>query len=449
MQLFTEKKTKYCSVFSIKRNNSAMVSDNTTLVSETFHMADSSVTGIMSSTVNSSFTAEDDYIDNLTSVSANCSRSLGVYDEGSVTAEQHEMAIFVMFQILMPIVCSIGFTGNLLSVGVLFHSHDKNAFSTYLKALTLSDMMILLLGIVQSVSKILQGYLNKEFSTLIDVWVHLIVNFGTFNFARGLSSLLITVLSIDRCVSVAFPLNIKEFVLEKYPKVTVAILLVVEVILRTPTVVWTYVKSYRDCTNTTVYYLEYRDWSKGPTLRQGFYWFLIICDMLLPVLIVIFMNMSILISLKRRPKLTASSKKNETKGAFEQNKILVTLMILSLSYILTVLPYTSVYILAAIQPNFTLASKEFYLRSVMIGTNILLVALNSANDFIIYILSSNRFRALFKKKYFCWVKDGLKGGEGSSIQRAIIKENSFNKGSERSEGSLTVDETSVKQSDTE
>ena len=169
--------------------------------------------------------------------------------------------------------------------------------------------------------------------------------------------------------------------------------------------------------------------------------------MTLPVLIVIFMNTSILICLKRRPKLTASSKKNEAKGAFEQNKILVTLMILSLSYVLTVLPYTSVYILAAIQPNFTLATKEFYLRSVMIGANILLVALNSANDFIIYILSSNRFRALFKKKYFCWVKADIKCGEGSSIQRAIIKENSFNKGSERSEGSLTVGEASVKHSD--
>ena len=410
-------------------------------------MADSSVMDVPSSKVNSSFTAENDYIDNLTSVSTNCSRSFVVYDGGSVTVEQHEMAMLVIFKILMPIICSIGFTGNLLSVGVLFHSHDKNAFSTYLKALTLSDMMILLLGIVQSISKILQGYL-KDISTLIDAWVHLIVNFGIFNFARGLSSLLITVLSIDRCVSVAFPLKIKDFILEKYPKATVAIMLVVEVILRTPTVVWTYVKSYVDCTKTTIYLLEYRDWSKDPTLRQGFYWFLIIFDMLLPVIIVIFMNTSILICLKRRPKLAASSKKNETKGAFEQNKILVTLMILSLSYIFSVLPYMSVYILAALRPDFALATKEFYLYSVMIETNILLVALNSANDFIIYILSSNRFRALFMKRYFCWVKDDVKREEGSS-QRATIKESSFRKGGEMAKGSETAGETSVKQSDTE
>ena len=353
------------------------------------------------------------------------------------------MAMFVIFKILMPIVCSIGFISNFLSVGVLFNSHDKNA----LKALTLSDMTILLFGIAQSISKILQDYL-KELSTLIDPWVHLIVNFGIFNYARSLSSLLISVLSIDRCVSVAFPLYIKEFVLEKYPKATIAILLVVEVILRTPTVMWTYVKSYVDCTNTSIYFLEYRDWSKDPTLRQGFYWFLIICDMLLPVLLVIFMITTILVCLKRRPNLTASSKKKEAKGAFEQNKILVTLMILSLSYIFSVIPYMSAYILAALRPDFTLATKEFYLFSVIIETNILLVSLNSANDFIIYILSSNRFRALFKKRYFCWIKEGLKR-EGSSTQRETMKTSSFRNRGEVTEGSSSVGGTSVKQLDTE
>ena len=429
-----------------------MVTDNTTSTPEMINMADilrttdSPGTDVLTVTVNSSFTGTNDSFDNITSVSTGCIRSFVIYDGGSVTAEQHEMAMFVIFKILMPIVCIIGFTGNFLSVGVLFQTHDKNAFSTYLKALTLSDMAILLFGFAQSVSKVLQDYL-KDLSTAIDSWVHLIVNFGIFNFARSFSSLLITVLSIDRCVSIAFPLNIKEFILEKYPKSTVAILLVVEVILRTPTITWTYVKSYVDCTNTTIYFLAYRDWSKDPILRQGFYWFLIICDMLLPVLIVIFMNTSILVCLKRRPKLTASSKKKEAKGAFEQNKILVTLMILSLFYVFSVLPYMSAYILAALRPDFTLATKEFYLYSVMIETNILLVALNAANDFIIYILSSNRFRALFKKKYFCWIKNGLTR-DGSSTERATMKASSFKVRSDVSEGGSSVPGTSTMQSDT-
>ena len=421
-----------------------MVSENTTLVTEMSHVTDSSGTDYLISTINSSFTGEHDYIDNLTSMDMNCSSNFVAYNEGIVTAEQHKTAMFLIFQIFMPIVCSVGFIGNFLSVGVLFESRDTNAFSTYLKALTLSDMVILLFGIVQFVSKVLQDYF-KEHATRINVWVHLIVNFGIFNFARSLSSLLITVLSIDRCVSVAFPLNIKEFVFEKYPKSTIAILLVVEVILRTPTVVWTYVKSYEDCTNTTIYYLEYREWSKDPTLRQGFYWFLIICDMLLPVLIVIFMNMSILVCLRRRPKLIASSKKKDEKGAFEQNKILVTLMILSLFYIFSVIPYMSAYILATLQPTFSLVTKEFYLYSIIIDTNILLVALNSANDFIIYILSSSRFRAIFKKRYFCWLKRGP-NREGSYVSASTMK-SSFRNRSQVSEGTSSVGETSTTHSD--
>ena len=192
-------------------------------------------------------------------------------------------------------------------------------------------------------------------ASFINVYVHLVVNFGTFNFARSLSSLLITILSIDRFVSVAFPLTIKDFVLEKHPKTTIVILLVIEIILRTPTIVWTEVKSYPDCmTNLSIYYLEYREWSKDPILRRAFFWFLIVFDMFVPVLTVLLMNMSILITLKRRPSLSVANRKRETKGAFEEKKILITLMLLSIFYILSVLPYMSAYILATLRPDFYL-----------------------------------------------------------------------------------------------
>ena len=424
---------------AVQLNNCTMVSDNKTVITEMFQVTDSTGTADLISTYST-----DDYFDNFTTVGSNCSSNFVVYNEGIITKEQHETAMFFIFQIFMPIVCSVGFVGNLLSVGVLFHSRDKNAFSTYLKALTLSDTVVLFFGLVQFVSKVMQDYLT-DLATFINAWVHLTVNFGIFNFARSLSSLLITVLSIDRFVSVAFPLNIKDFVLEKYPKATIAILLVVEVILRAPTVIWTYVKSYEDCTmNMTIYYLEYRDWSKDPTLRRAFFWFLIVFDMLCPVLIVIVMNMSILVCLKRRPNLTASSKKKETKGAFEQNKILATLMILSLFYILSVLPYMSAYILATLRPDFTLVTKDFYLYSIIIDTNILLVVLNSANDFIIYIISSNRFRALFKRRYSCWVKEGLKR-EGSSTGQSSTwtMKSSMRKRREVSENSASETVTQV------
>ena len=334
-----------------------------------------------------------------------CKSMATLYPNGTMTKEQNEYALFLIFQVFMPILCVIGITGNSLCAIVLFHSRDKNAFSTYLKALTMSDIFLLFNGLLQFISKVLSSYL-KESASLIASVTQLIISFGIGHFVWSLSSLLITVMAVERFVSVAFPFKIKVFVLEKHPRRVIAILFLIQVILRTPTVIWTEIKQYTDCaTNNTMYHLEYREWSRDIVLRRGFNYLLVVCDMLIPILTVLSMNTALLVCLKRRPKLTAAaSKKGKATGNVEQNKITVTLMILSVFYLISVIPYMTTYILVTLRPEFTLRSKEYYLYSVIINANILIVAFNAANDFVIYILSSNRFRAQFKTKYFCWRK---------------------------------------------
>ena len=337
-----------------------------------------------------------------------CQSMDSVFENGTMSKEQAALAIFLIYEIFMPIVCIVGFTGNLLSAIILFKTKDKNAFTIYLKALTLSDMLILVSGILRFICQMVRNNMKKD-STQLDSYCQLIVGFGLGNFVANLSSFLVTVMSVERFVAVVFPLRLKSFVLEKYPRRVVAILLLIQFILRTPTVIWTAVASREDCsTNGTLYYLEYREWSRDIVFRRVLFYTLNVIDRFIPVTTVICMNAGIMITLKRRTKLRIAAAavlpKEATSGTMEKNKITITLIVLSLFYLITSVSNMVLYILVTLAPEFTLASQEYYLYAVLINSVILVIALNAANDFIIYVISSKRFRDLFRELYCNWTK---------------------------------------------
>ena len=332
-----------------------------------------------------------------------CVAGNSLFENGTLSKEQADLALFLIYEIIMPIVCFVGFTGNLLSAIILFKTKDKNAFTIYLKALTLSDMVILMSGILRFICKMVRHSLKTADSTKLGAYCMLIVGFGIGNFAAQMSSFLITVMSVERFVAVVFPLRLRSFVLEKYARRVVAILFLIQVILRTPTVIWTEVASRNDCsTNATISYLEYREWSRDIVFRRVLFHVLNVIDRFIPVTTVICMNAGILITLKRRTKLNIQ--REATIGTMEKHKITITLVVLSMFYLITSVANSVLYILVTLAPEFTLASKEYYLFAVLIDAVIVVIALNAANDFIIYVMSSRRFRDLFRETYCGWVK---------------------------------------------
>ena len=318
-----------------------------------------------------------------------------------MTKEQLDLALFLIYQVFVPAISLMGIIGNVLGAVILFQSGDKNAFSTYLKALTISDIFILCCGMLRFLCALLETYM-RDIATLIGAYCQIIISFGVGNALWTFSSGLIVIMSVERFIAVAFPLQIRNFFLENNPRRVIVGLLLVQIILRTPSLIWTEIKSFASCkTNGTIYYLDYREWSRDLLFRRIFFYILVAWDMIIPVSTVILMNIAILITLKRRVKLPASTRKKETRQNMER-KITLTLLVLSTFYVITVLPHMTLYVVVTLGPKFSLTLKEYYLYSTIINTNILIVCLNAANDFVIYILASSHFRSLFKKKYFGW-----------------------------------------------
>ena len=332
------------------------------------------------------------------SMTNSCVSSTPLYTDGIMTKAQLDLALFLIYQIFVPVISLIGITGNILGVIVLFQTREKTAFSVYLKALTISDIFILCCGMLQFLCHLMAAHL-RSIATLTSAYCQLIISFGIGNFLWNFSSSIITIMSVQRFVAIAFPFRIRRFFLKTHPRRVIAALLVIQVILRTPSLTWTEIVSKNGCGSAvTVYYLDYRDWSRDLMFRRVFYYFLIVWDMIIPVTTVIVMNIAILVFLKRRPEFPEGAGDRQTRTA--EHKITVTLLVLSTFYVVSVIPHMTLYLVVTLGPKFTLTSKEYYLYSTIINTNILMVLLNSANDFFIYILASNHFRSMFKTKYF-------------------------------------------------
>ena len=326
--------------------------------------------------------------------------------KGLVSKEQADIIIFVVYQILMPSICIVGIIGNLMSVAIIFKTKDSMAFNTYLKALTLFDTSVLFFGLVRFTCDIIAAYVTS-IAAVLKAYTAVIISLVVGKYVWGVAQSLITIMSIERCVAVALPLHVKSFVLEKHPKAVILTVIFVQFLFRLPTMIWIKIESIPDSrTNGTLYMRTYREWAIDHPFRTEF-WpvFMVIFDMLLPILVVLVMNAAILFFLKRRSKMFGKNIHKDSKRSADEKRLTITLLILSGFYLFSVAPNMTINAFKFFIPDYpSFFIREINLLVTILNINILLVTLNSANDSAIYILSSKKFRQMFKDKYFGWYR---------------------------------------------
>ena len=331
-------------------------------------------------------------------------------ESGTLTKKQAESIKFAIYGVIMPAVCIIGICGNLMSVSIIYKIRDTTAFSTYLKALTISDTFVLLGGLARFVCDLI-GTSVPSVSSQVNAYSKVIVSYILGKYAWGVSAFLIILMSAERFLAVAFPLHIKTFALESHPRVFIAGILCLQFLFRLPSAIWTEIRAIPDSqTNQTLYIAGYRDWAQNLQFRTNhFIIILIIFDMILPIVTTLFMNAAILVCLKRRTNLFSGESRVMSKTSLEDRRLTLTLLLLSAFYLLSMTPNMATNLMkVTINDYGSFRARERPLLSTILNINILMVTLNSANDFTIYILSSKRFRQLFKKTYFgrCYKTEG-------------------------------------------
>ena len=325
------------------------------------------------------------------------------YPDGIMSKEETELASFVIYQILTPVVCVIGIVGNLMSLVVINKTKDRQAFSNYLKALTTTDTLILFSGLARFTCSVLSTHIPAS-SSRIKAYCEYIVNNGFAYTFLNLSSSLIAVMSIERLVAVVFPFNIKGFLFEKYSKGTITGVVIIQLIFCLPSVIWTeVVAAQNNQTNTTFYYVTYTPWAKDLSFRRYFSIILIIVNLFLPIIAVTVANIAICITLKRHKKTNVANATRSTEREAEERRITITLAAISVFYFFTVIPRLVLYVYTVSTPDIiTIRRREKYFYDTVQDALVWVICLNAANDFIIYILASKRFRQLFQKQFVVW-----------------------------------------------
>ena len=344
-----------------------------------------------------------------------------IFEHGIMSKEEFYYANFIIYQILMPIVRVTGIVGNIISVIVINKTKKQPAFSKYLITLTITDILLLISGLARFSCSV-AATKASDLASQIQAYCIFIVGHGIGYTTMNMSSSMIVVMSIERLFAVAFPFQMTRFIFDKHPKYTISVVLIIQLILSLPSVIWTEIvagTSYNQ-TNTTIYYVNYRDWALDLQFRKYFSLFLIVFNMILPVVAVTLANIVILITLKRRKNTTASNQSSTTIRGAEERRVAVTLVTISIFYLVSVLPTLAIYIMSVALPNFlAIRRREYYLLTTLHDVNVLVVCLNGAIDLSIYIMTSSQFRNTFKK-YF-WRIDDLRQTGWISIPISSIE----------------------------
>ncbi|MEW8548625.1 MAG: 7 transmembrane receptor, partial [Candidatus Thiodiazotropha sp.] len=207
---------------------------------------------------------------------------------------------------------------------------------------------------------------------------------------------IVVVMSCERLVSVLKPLHVKETWLAMYPIRIIIICLVFNALFLLPVLINAKVVEVQDG-NTTEYMFTFRNYE---TIMAPFMVVQVIVQSFLPLLFLIPINIAIplqyyRISARRRSVLKVAS--NEAMN--QQGKITATVMVITFMYILLSAPLIAIKLLQFVDPDFSMNGKYRIVLWFVIDLSKFLAYLNAANDFVIYFVVSNSYRAVFKEMY--------------------------------------------------
>ena len=292
-----------------------------------------------------------------------------------------------------PCLGIVGFVGNILGVGVLWRQARQQTLSIfwYLCALTIADVMFLALAVVDAVPRVvsvfdieLSKYLIAHFRTGLTFVDNTLLHTARF---------IVVVMSCDSLISVVKPLHAKDNCFSKYPLRIVIGCLIFNIIIASPLVIFSTVKTIEK-DNVTEYVFTFRNldtfvahWWVAEAIIHNF----------IPMFILVPINIAIpnkfyMATARMRLHLRA-------EGTHQQGKVTVTVLAITIMYIFLSIPLMVMKLFQYINPDFNMQGKYRLYFWFMADMSKCLAYLNAATDFIMYFLVSNNYRVVFKSMY--------------------------------------------------
>jgi thyrotropin-releasing hormone receptor len=313
------------------------------------------------------------------------------------------------FQYFVGVVILLGLIGNILSIIVFWRCRSKDHVTvTYLAPLAAADLGALFYG---AYTWIVNGVLGKTngyyfFEDHFSPGAHLLCKLFRYQHrvCSCISSYLILLFSVERCLGVWFPMHVHIAITNKRRKITLGLMMFSMLLLNIPILLYFRIHYWGSTMETTCLY----DVPEFTNLQK---YFLIeinynIIPHTLPCFLILIINILIILGVwfARRE---ASANLNKGKNRVKSNNSLISLLFVSLLYVITTLPYVILWgmcnYLNYIAGKWVGFSPEEIQLILMVGfftTSFLMV--NYCFNFLIYACSLNIFknelRCMFGKK---------------------------------------------------
>ncbi|XP_060594671.1 FMRFamide peptide receptor frpr-18-like [Ruditapes philippinarum] len=306
--------------------------------------------------------------------------------------EALDITRFVVQRVLVPIVTSVGFFGNIISIRVLTHRSMVSSTNCYLTALSIFDLLYLILSFTLS----LKHYEHVNVQDVYHYWYY----YGKTltDICSNVSVCLTVTFSLERLIAVCYPMKGRALCTPQRARIITAVVVILTIACTTPEFFEARLVEVIEM-NETKYEFEETEMFLSEAYQVGYYNFLVFTFTVLPLVLLSTFNgilvKAVVSATRIRKQMTYTSmKQDRSRRQKEQNRI--TIMLIGVVIVFLICQF----------PNAALISYHIYLNKtstkltptgrnyLLIAGNIvnILVLINSSINFILYSVMSTKFR---------------------------------------------------------
>ncbi|CAL1530430.1 unnamed protein product, partial [Lymnaea stagnalis] len=304
--------------------------------------------------------------------------------------------IFVM--VLIPCFSVFGSIGNVLSLRVLVHHRMRNATNMVLAALAVSDLLFLLHAFYFSFLKLYNQRNPAAGEYLRAVTFPVLGSYGSVVTAR-ITTCLTTMLSVERLVAVYFPMKAKVMCGRVMTTTCIILIYLVTAIVFIPMAL-KYNGYYKTVNNQTVYTMGTSELGRNTVFYLVYGNVLNVVFRLIPILVLILVNILIACAIRRTWSFRRSMS-NGGSASYEQNRITLMLLMVSLVFLICILPGAIHSIVNQIYKQYSRFGSQSNIYDVFGNITYFLETVNSSVNFVIYMAFSTKFCRTYKQIFCC------------------------------------------------
>ena len=297
-------------------------------------------------------------------------------------------AQFMTGLICYPILCAIGLTGNTLALVVLSQRKMITSTNVFLSALAVSDTIKLLNDLLYFLMLILSRTHPDIANNMIGYMYP--VSHYIFNEAVCVTAWLTVSVAVERYIAVCHATRAKVMCTVSRARLVSVLVFTSMSLLAVPSALrYTRVRVYDNSTNKTRFEIQLSSLGQNPTFMLSYMWIQNMLRAVIPLLTLLILNACIIHALRKQRAVKG-------KTAAARNRITTMLISVIIVFIICITPDA---IMSMFFRSGYIEERNLMVKGIREITDMLL-AVNSATNFIVYCAFSKVFRDTFTS-IFC------------------------------------------------